>query len=126
MRRPSIRAGEPRRATTMLYMVGALAVMFILAFGFSDSTLRAFRSSSDAVRRSQAEEAARAGIAYARLHATDFATISPTSVGKAMGGGAFVCTVERGSSATLQIVSTGRAPSTRPRAITTLRARLGD
>lgn len=111
-----------RRGATMLYIVGALAVMLILVYGLSDSILQTNKRANALRDEAQAKWIARAGVAYAKAKARDVQTSASVTVECA--GGQFSVKMTDGTTSGAEIVSTGRYPMPRPRAESTVVGRL--
>lgn len=126
MNAPVCRRGAAlrRRGTTMLFLTGLSAVMILLAFGAADAALQGLKRSNRAADRVRAEWAARAGLAWARAHATGLAASAPSTTGSEVGKSAFTVTTARQPDGTLIATVEARHPAERPRATRTLRARI--
>ena len=109
------------RATSLLFLLGAMAVMFFLAFASSEGGIRSLLRASNLQRQAQAGELARSGIVFARLHAADLTTTGTVPMERRVGAGEFVVSVDKDQAGAMWLVSTGRVPAERPRATATVR-----
>ncbi|AXA35872.1 MAG: hypothetical protein N2644_05845 [Candidatus Sumerlaea chitinivorans] len=106
---------KTQRGTTMLYLVGALAVLTILMFGLAESHVRSVKRVAAAVERAQAEWLARGAVCAVQAHASDRAT-TQTSRFEFESGVVEVSLLNDGAEATTQsLVVTAHVPAGRPR-----------
>ncbi|GIX44166.1 MAG: hypothetical protein D6691_03635 [Candidatus Hydrogenedentota bacterium] len=106
---------KSQRGTTMLYLVGALAVLTILMFGLAESHVRSVRRVATAVERAQAEWLARGVVCEVLAHASDGAT-TQSSRFEFESGVVEVSPLNVGAEATTpSLVVTAHVPSARPR-----------
>lgn len=100
-----------RRGTTMLFLAGAAAVVFMLGFSMFMATTRGVQQSTNLRNRIQAQMAADAGVLYARRH-PEALTSGPVEM--AVGSGAFVITADEPTSGTRRVRVEGRMPANNP------------
>ena len=118
------RAAMRRRGTSMLFLTGLSAVMILLAFGAADAALQGLKRSNRATDQAQVEWIARAGLAYARAHATELGAQAQPAMEREVGKGAFTVTAAKQPDGALVVAVEARHPAERPRATKTLRARM--
>jgi hypothetical protein len=106
---------------TMLYLTGMSAVTLLLVFAMSDGTLRQGLRTETDKSRAQAEWIAKAGGVFGARHVSDLRGAPDQSIERELGGGKFVCKLERGADGREWIASTALVPSLRPRAASTVR-----
>lgn len=106
---------KSQHGTTMLYLVGGLAVLTILMYGLAESHVRSVRRVATAVERAQGEWLATGVVCEVLAHASDRAT-TQSSRYEFESGVVEVSPLNVGTEATTPLlVVTAHVPSARPR-----------
>jgi hypothetical protein len=113
-----------RRGTTMLYLTGMSAVIFIVLYGLSDASIKSFVRVHREKDRVQAEWIADAGITFGTRNLEQLKVAPAGKLEQRCGAGSFVCRLEQDAGGGQWLVASANVPAERPRSTISRRVKL--